>query len=197
MTFLSTSLEVLWQRSPSLLGSLNQLFTISGPTLQHAASLPYAINCLIASFIFETKGPHSIFTNEWSPMVIFLAIVSGLLAVGVNVCGFGLIGKTNAITFSVVGHVKTMLIFIFGLIMFKNEGQTSEQLYKQIAGLSVAMTGVILYTYFEIKNKQVTQLHDKPLEDTQTLHQGQGFEETNDSNNLGVDEEEEAKEDKV
>ena len=176
-------------------GSLNQLFTksfqvkyaINGPTLQHAASLPSAINCLIASIIFESKGPHSIFTNEWSPMVIILAVVSGLLAVGVNVCAFGLIGKTNAITFSVVGHVKTMLIFIFGLIMFKNEGQTTEQLYKQIFGLSVAMTGVILYTYFEMKNKQVNQLHEKQMGDTDPLHRDSNF-ESNDNNNLGVDE---------
>ena len=167
-------------------GSLNQLFTksfqvkysINGPTLQHAASLPSAINCLIASCIFELSGPHSIFTNPWSPMVVILAIVSGLLAVGTNICAFGLIGKTNAITFSVVGHVKTMLIFIFGLVIFKNINTTKEQLQKQIIGLVVAMTGVILYTFFEMKNKKPAPPKPEEKSSDPDFHEGVSFKES-------------------
>ena len=163
-------------------GSLTQLYTksyqvkyaINGPTLQHQSALPSCVCCLIASSFVETHGPNSIFTIEFEPMTIVLIVCSGILAVGTNACAFGLIGKTSAITFQVVGHIKTMLIFTFGLIIFKNENETTATLIKKISGLAIAMFGVILYTYFEIKNKQQQEINAKQS-DMESLKQGSDF----------------------
>jgi hypothetical protein len=48
-------------------------------------------------------------------------ILAGFVSVSVNVCAFGLIGKTSAVTSQVIGHC--------------NEGETTEQFLKKIAGL--------------------------------------------------------------
>jgi uncharacterized protein YacL len=80
-------------------------------------------------------------------------ILSGVFAVIGNVIGFSLIGKAGPVTFQVVGHVKTMLTFIFGLLMFPERSETTEQLRKKILGLVVSMAGVILYTVFEMQIK--------------------------------------------
>lgn len=80
------------------------------------------------------------------------------MAVLGNVIGFSLIGKAGPVTFQVVGHVKTMLIFIFGLIMFPSRQESSEQFKKKILGLCISMVGVVFYTVFELKNKEAERL---------------------------------------
>ena len=165
-------------------GSLTQLYTktfqvkyaINGPTLQHQSALPSCVCCLVASSFVETHGPNSIFTVDFVPMTFVLILCSGILAVGTNACAFGLIGKTSAITFQVVGHIKTMLIFTFGLIIFRGENESTKTLMKKVFGLGVAMFGVILYTYFEIKNKQQEEREIPPPTDLESLKQGSDFE---------------------
>jgi solute carrier family 35 protein E3 len=71
-----------------------------------------------------------------------------------NVIAFSLIGKAGPVTFQVVGHVKTMLIFIFGLLLFPEKEESHSQFVKKITGLVVSMVGVILYTVFEIRAKE-------------------------------------------
>ena len=39
-------------------------------------------------------------------------------ALAVNLCSFGLIGRTSAITFQVVGHMKTCLVLVGGYMLF-------------------------------------------------------------------------------
>jgi solute carrier family 35 protein E3 len=166
-------------------GSLTQLFTksmqtkysITGPTLQHASALPSFFCCFAVSCFVETHSANNIFTNSWSMLVVGLILLSGLLAIGTNTCAFGLIGKTSAITFQVVGHLKTMLIFAFGLIMFKDPTETKEILMKKVSGLAVAMIGVILYTYFNLTDKQEqrpTPLPEKD-EDDQLINNDEQF----------------------
>ena len=166
-------------------GSLTQLFTksmqtkysIIGPTLQHASALPSFFCCLAASCATETHSANNIFTNNWTPTVVGLILLSGLLAIGTNTCAFGLIGKTSAITFQVVGHLKTMLIFAFGLIMFKDPTETNEVLLKKVSGLAVAMIGVILYTYFNLTEKKEAPPQEKlENEDENLINSGPPFE---------------------
>ena len=99
-------------------GSKQKEFKVNGPALQHATSLPQFIIALFAACCLETHGINSIFDHHFQKLELFLIIISGFIAVSVNVCSFGLIGRTSAVTYQVVGHVKTILIFIFGLIMF-------------------------------------------------------------------------------
>merc|ERR1711988_331098 len=75
---------------------------------------------------------------------LWLVLGTCFLALLVNFCSFGLIGRTSPITFQVVGHAKTCLVLAGGYLFFPMTG-TMQQLYNNIMGVSVAMVGVVLY----------------------------------------------------
>lgn len=134
-------------------GSKQKQFNVCGPALQHATALPQFIIALLSALCLETHGSNSIFDHQFETFEVIMITITGFIAVSVNVCSFGLIGKTSAITYQVVGHVKTILIFVFGVIMFKNHNETEAQFYKKIAGLFISMTGMIYYTYLQLLEK--------------------------------------------
>jgi solute carrier family 35 protein E3 len=136
-------------------GSKQKQFCVSPLALQHATAIPQFVVALLAALTVETTGEIAIWKHEFGPIEISLILLSGLIAVSVNVCAFGLIGKTNAITYQVVGHMKSILIFIFGFIMFPAKSEeTRAQFTKKIIGLVIAMIGVITYSWLEISEKQ-------------------------------------------
>lgn len=138
----------------TMTGSLQKKFSINGTQLMHQVGFPQFVLGMIAGVLLETSGTkNNIFEQEFSTTQVVLIIVSGLCAVLGNVIAFSLIGRAGPVTFQVVGHVKTMLIFIFGLIMFQATNETPEQMRKKILGLCISMTGVILYTIFEMQAK--------------------------------------------
>jgi solute carrier family 35 protein E3 len=109
---------------------------------------------LLSALLLETHGPNSVFEHDFEKAEFVIVLLTGLVSVSVNVCAFGLIGKTSAVTYQVVGHCKTILIFVFGLLMFPaREGETAAQFWKKIIGLIISMSGMVLYTYFERKEK--------------------------------------------
>ena len=125
-----------------------------GPPLQHATALPMACLGLIASLGLETFGEHSIWLHHFQPLELGLCLFTGILALISNVCAFALIGKQSAVTYQVVGHAKTIIIFVIGLLfMDSNAGETREQTIKKILGLVLGMGGTIMYTVFEMQDK--------------------------------------------
>jgi len=71
-----------------------------------------------------------------------------LMALTVNFTSFGLIGKTGPIAYAVVGHAKTVLTIIMGIVLFRSQ-ETHRTITADIVGCGVAMFGVIAYTHFE------------------------------------------------
>jgi solute carrier family 35 protein E3 len=137
-------------------GSKQKQFSVTPLALQHATAVPQFIIALLAALVLETSGRISIWNESFDGLELLLIMLTGLIAVSVNVCSFGLIGKTSAITYQVVGHVKSILIFVFGLIMFPPKvGETRDQFIKKIVGLIIAMVGVITYSWLEMKSKEV------------------------------------------
>mmetsp|Transcript_21836 Transcript_21836/g.55582 ORF Transcript_21836/g.55582 Transcript_21836/m.55582 type:complete len:352 (+) Transcript_21836:70-1125(+) len=76
-----------------------------------------------------------------------LALVLGtcFVALLVNFTSFGLIGKTGPITFQVVGHAKTCLVLVGGYVLFPAKNIDDQQFYNNIAGVSIAFLGCVLY----------------------------------------------------
>ena len=68
---------------------------------------------------------------------LWLVLGTCFLALLVNFCSFGLIGRTSPITFQVVGHAKTCLVLIGGYVLFPAKAQDTQQFYNNIAGVSV------------------------------------------------------------
>ncbi len=69
----------------------------------------------------------------------------------VNLSSMGIIGKTSAVTYQVVGHAKTCFILIFGYVMFPTNVD-SFTFVKNVLGVVVALMAVFAYTYFKLKN---------------------------------------------
>lgn len=157
-------------------GSKQKEFNLNGPQLQHLTALPQFIVALVVGFILESHGPNSIFEQVLTTETVPVILSTGLIACLVNIASFCLIGRTSAVTYQVCGHVKSILIFVFGIIFFKNSNETRSMFIKKIIGLCISMVGCIWYTVLKLQspaantNKQVVPLtntneSDKQLED--------------------------------
>ncbi|OHT06852.1 integral membrane protein [Tritrichomonas foetus] len=136
-------------------GNLQREYSVNGPALQLSTAFQQFLIALFSSFFIEFYGERSVLNHDFQTKEVIIIIMTGLIAVGANACAFGLIGKTSPVTYQVVGHCKTILIFSFGLILFPpTQTETTAQLTKKIIGLVIAMIGVIFYTYFELKRKE-------------------------------------------
>ena len=145
--------------------TLQRQYSIKGIQLNYVSMPPQFIICFFSAFVIETHGKVSIFNHSFQLVEAILILSTGIFAILGNIVGFSLIGKAGAVTFQVVGHVKTMLIFIFGLILFPSKHESIDQFRKKILGLSVSMVGVVLYTIFEIRNKNESENSKSQLVD--------------------------------
>jgi solute carrier family 35 protein E3 len=133
--------------------TLQKTYDVNGVQLNQAVALARFVIAIVAAFVIETHGPKNIFNHTFHTVEVAMILSTGCLAVMGNTVGFSLIGRAGPITFQVVGHVKTITVFVFGLLMFPTPEDPPEKKIKKIVGLCVSMLGVVLYTVFEIRNK--------------------------------------------
>jgi solute carrier family 35 protein E3 len=129
-------------------------YSISGPQLQLCTAFPQFVLCFISAIGSEVLNPkHSILTHDFSRNEILLICLTAVISVSVNVSCFGIIGKTSALTYQVVGHVKTMLILLIGFVFFPPKDPVpKQQLIKTALGMFISMIGIILYSAFGLLN---------------------------------------------
>ncbi|EAY05094.1 glucose-6-phosphate/phosphate-tranlocation protein, putative [Trichomonas vaginalis G3] len=141
---------------------ISNTYHISGPSYQLANSLPMTIISFFCAIFYEVPGSNSILMHPFKPMELFWIFMTGMIAVWANVFGISIIGKASAVTFQVVGHAKTILIFVFGLIFLdSNVEETNEQRIKKIGGLVLGMIGTIAYSVFEMQDKAAAKRADE------------------------------------
>jgi solute carrier family 35 protein E3 len=168
-TIIAAFAVVFVAASQTKTGTVQKDYGINGPSAQHATAFLQFLTAFGSAFFVETHGSNNLLAHTFATTEMVVIILTGFVSVSVNVCAFGLIGKTSAVTYQVVGHCKTILIFVFGLIIFPaKEGETTEQFLKKIAGLVISMSGVIFYTYLELKAKGIP-LTGARKEDAQQL----------------------------
>lgn len=73
--------------------------------------------------------------------------VSCVLALGVNISNYLVLGKTSPLTYQVLGHLKTILILVLGFVTFN---KTID--FRNVIGIVIAMVGVVAYT--EVRRNQ-------------------------------------------
>lgn len=71
---------------------------------------------------------------------MFIAL-SCTIAVGTNLSQFICIGRFTAVSFQVIGHMKTILVLIMGFIFFGKEGLNIQV----FVGMIIAVIGMIWY----------------------------------------------------
>ncbi|KAL6204287.1 hypothetical protein ACLB2K_021555 [Fragaria x ananassa] len=73
---------------------------------------------------------------------IFFIVLSCLVSVSVNFSTFLVIGKTSAVTYQVLGHLKTCLVLTFGYTLLQDPFD-----WRNILGILIAVLGMVLYSY--------------------------------------------------
>lgn len=76
--------------------------------------------------------------------------LSCCMAFPMNYSSAMLLAKTSAVTFQVLGHVKTVLVFALGVLFFDSSMNA-----QQFAGIAVAMLGVVAYTHLKSRDAAV------------------------------------------
>ncbi|KAF3651817.1 hypothetical protein BC332_30790 [Capsicum chinense] len=74
------------------------------------------------------------------PALVFI-ILSCTIAVGTNLSQFICIGRFTAVSFQVIGHMKTILVLILGFLFFGKEGLNIQV----VVGMIIAVFGMIWY----------------------------------------------------
>lgn len=86
-------------------------------------------------------------------MQIFI-ILSCSLAVFCNVSQYLCIGRFSAVSFQVLGHMKTVCVLTLGWLLFD-----SQLTFKNIMGMIIAVIGMIIYSWaMEIEKQSNTKI---------------------------------------
>eukprot|EP00735_Rhodelphis_limneticus_P012375 TRINITY_DN5628_c0_g1::TRINITY_DN5628_c0_g1_i1::g.12056::m.12056 TRINITY_DN5628_c0_g1::TRINITY_DN5628_c0_g1_i1::g.12056 ORF type:complete len:314 (+),score=44.62,sp/F4IHS9/UXT1_ARATH/39.10/7e-60,TPT/PF03151.11/4.1e+02,TPT/PF03151.11/2.5e-22,EamA/PF00892.15/64,EamA/PF00892.15/72,EamA/PF00892.15/8.2e-05,UAA/PF08449.6/0.0045,EmrE/PF13536.1/5.7e+02,EmrE/PF13536.1/9.7,EmrE/PF13536.1/0.015 TRINITY_DN5628_c0_g1_i1:126-1067(+) len=102
----------------------------------------------IALSKFDLLGKGSFFGFEFTPAVLVLILLTCIFGLGVNITNFFVLGETSPITYQVVGHLKTCVILILGFFCFGEE-----IVLRNVAGIIVALSGMILYSYVKLSEE--------------------------------------------
>ena len=84
----------------------------------------------------------SLLAFPYTRQVVGCIALSCLIAIGVNMGTFAVIGKLDAVTYQVIGHFKTIIILFFGFYFLGNKSTP-----RNVLGIAVAMVGVVGYSY--------------------------------------------------
>jgi len=71
----------------------------------------------------------------------FFLTLSCFIAIGVNLSQFICIGRFSAVSFQVLGHMKTVLVLSLGFVFFGKEGLNLQV----VLGMVLAVLGMIWY----------------------------------------------------
>ncbi|XP_042474538.1 UDP-xylose transporter 3-like isoform X2 [Zingiber officinale] len=147
--------------------TIQKKFKVSSTQLLYQ-SVPYQALTLFVS------GPcldglltnQNVFAFDYTPQVTIFIVLSCLISVSVNFSTFLVIGRTSPVTYQVLGHLKTCLVLAFGYVLLHDPFS-----WRNIFGISVAIVGMVLYSYFctiegqqkaRETSSQMLQLHAPP-----------------------------------
>ncbi|KAF5751827.1 putative organic anion transporter [Tripterygium wilfordii] len=132
----STSLQQYYvhflQRKYSL-GSFN--------LLGHTAPAQAASLLIVGPFLDYWLTNQRVYAYGYSLTSVLFIILSCSIAVGTNLSQFICIGRFTAVSFQVLGHMKTILVLVLGFIFFGKEGLNLHV----VLGMMIAVAGMIWY----------------------------------------------------
>lgn len=101
------------------------------------------------------------YENNCSTEAVITIGVSACLGLLVSLSTFLLIGATSALTYNIVGHTKTMLILIMGVVVFGDFVSS-----KKLAGIAVALCGVFWYSKIKLSEQAAAKSRSASLPTT-------------------------------
>ncbi|KAK7282391.1 hypothetical protein RIF29_11113 [Crotalaria pallida] len=109
--------------------------------LGHTAPAQAASLLLVGPFMDYWLTNKRVDAYDYGWTSILFIILSCSIAVGTNLSQFICIGRFTAVTFQVLGHMKTILVLILGFIFFGKEGLNLQV----VLGMVIAILGMIWY----------------------------------------------------
>ncbi|KAK4751548.1 hypothetical protein SAY87_005030 [Trapa incisa] len=141
---LSTSLQQI------SIGSLQKKYSIGSFELLSKTAPIQAISLLIfGPFVDYYLSGKFITTYKMSYGALIFILLSCSLAVFCNVSQYLCIGRFSAVSFQVLGHMKTVCVLTLGWLIFD-----SELTIKNIMGMFIAVLGMIIYSWAVELEKQ-------------------------------------------
>ncbi|KAH1072125.1 hypothetical protein J1N35_024453 [Gossypium stocksii] len=134
---LSTSLQQI------SIGSLQKKYSIgSFELLSQTAPIQALSLLLLGPFVDYFLTGKLLASYKISSAAFVFIVLSCSLAVFCNISQYLCIGRFSAVSFQVLGHMKTVCVLILGWMLFD-----SELTLKNILGMSIAVNGMIIYSW--------------------------------------------------
>lgn len=109
--------------------------------LGHTAPAQAVSLLLVGPFLDCWLTGKRVYAYDYTLTSVSFIILSCTIAVGTNLSQFICIGRFTAVSFQVLGHMKTILVLILGFIFFGKEGLNSQV----ILGMLIAVAGMMWY----------------------------------------------------
>ena len=107
---------------------------------------PYTAMLFLCCAIITDDISVFLFTFQLTYHCMALLALSGIAALCINLSVFFIVGKTDPMSYQVVGHVKTVLVLLCGVMFFSHPFSL-----QNTSGMMVAMIGVIWYTKLKLQ----------------------------------------------
>lgn len=141
---LSTSLQQI------SIGSLQKKYSIGSFELLSKTAPIQAVSLLVFGPFIDYYLNGKFITNyKITSGAVFFILLSCALAVFCNVSQYLCIGRFSAVSFQVLGHMKTVCVLTLGWLLFD-----SELTFKNIMGMALAVLGMIIYSWAVEVEKQ-------------------------------------------
>ncbi|CAF0974589.1 unnamed protein product [Didymodactylos carnosus] len=111
---------------------------------------PLSAILLVPLILISEKIP-TYTTNEEQRDAIMAVLASGIVAFVVNLSVYWVIRNTSALTYNMIGHMKTISILVGGFVLFKDTLNI-----KQFFGIMLTLFGLFTYTF--IRMRELNQL---------------------------------------
>ncbi|KAF7126984.1 hypothetical protein RHSIM_Rhsim11G0087600 [Rhododendron simsii] len=109
--------------------------------LGHTAPAQAATLLVVGPFLDYWLTNKRVDAFEFTLASLVFLILSCSIAVGTNLSQFICIGRFTAVSFQVLGHMKTILVLILGFIFFGKEGLNLHV----VVGMVIAVVGMVWY----------------------------------------------------
>ncbi|XP_074375390.1 UDP-rhamnose/UDP-galactose transporter 2-like [Apium graveolens] len=132
------------------IGSLQKKYTIGSFELLSKTAPIQAISLLILGpFVDYYISKNNILNYRFSYIVILFLLFSCFLAVFANISQYLCIRRFSAVSFQVLGHMKTICVLTLGWLLFD-----SKMTFKNIIGMVIAIGGMVIYSWADELEKQ-------------------------------------------
>ncbi|XP_075673196.1 UDP-rhamnose/UDP-galactose transporter 2-like [Castanea sativa] len=163
------------------IGSLQKKYSVSSFELLSKTAPIQALSLLILGPVIDYYLTGKLLSNyKLSSGAFFFILLSCSLAVFCNVSQYLCIGRFSAVSFQVLGHMKTVCVLTLGWLLFD-----SELTLKNILGVILAVVGMVVYSLaVEVEKKANSKIfpgkESLSEEDSQLLKEENGESGVND-----------------